>query len=190
MIVYKIRNKLDGKYYIGQTVKKLEERWREHQNTSSCCRYLKAAIRAHGKENFETIVIAHCSSEVEMNHREAYYIKLFNSLAPNGYNLTKGGVRSEWSEVSRRKSSETHKRLAANNQNKGNFKKGQKATNLGVPHTAAAKVKISKAREGQHSSPATEFKNGNHPKTEFKKGHVSPIKGKKLIIINGKKRYI
>lgn len=104
-----------------------------------------------------------------MNHREAYYIKLFNSLAPKGYNLTKGGIRSEWSEISRRKSSETHKRLAANNQNKGNFKKGQKAINLGVPHTVAAKIKMSKARKGQRVSPATEFKCGNHPKTEFKK---------------------
>jgi group I intron endonuclease len=189
MIIYKIKNKLDGKLYIGQTAKTLEERWKEHRNMSSNCRYLKAAIKLYGKENFEVSIIAHCISETEMNYREAYYIKLFKTLAPNGYNLTKGGIRSEWSEVSRRKSSETHKRLAANNQNKGNFKKGQMATNLGIPHTTAAKIKMSKARKGQHNSPATEFKNGNHPKTEFKKGHVSPIKGKKLVTIDGKKRY-
>lgn len=31
MIVYKIKNKLDGRLYIGQTTKKLEERWKEHK---------------------------------------------------------------------------------------------------------------------------------------------------------------
>ena len=190
MIVYKIKNKVDGKIYIGQTVKTLKQRWQAHTGNKSDCRYLKSAILKYGKDNFEVTQIAKCNSLEEMNHREAYYIKLFNSLAPNGYNLTTGGVRSEWSEVSRLKSSETHKRLSANNQNKGNFKKGHKAHNLGKPHTTKAKIKMSEAHKGKHHSPATEFKKGNHPITEFKKGGTAPNHGRKRVVISGKIRYI
>lgn len=190
MIIYKIKNKIDGKIYIGQTAKSLEERWKQHRNMSSNCRYLKRAIQLYSTDSFEVSIISRCSSIEEMNHREAYYIKLFNTLAPNGYNLTKGGAKSEWSEVSRLKSSMTHKKLSANGQNKGNFKKGQVALNKGVPHSEKAKIKMSQARKGIRSSPATEFKKGNHPITEFKKGGTAPNRGRKRVVISGKIRYI
>lgn len=31
MIVYLIRNKLNGKGYVGQTIRSLEQRWPEHK---------------------------------------------------------------------------------------------------------------------------------------------------------------
>ena len=194
MIVYKIKNKLDGKIYIGQTTKTLERRWYAHCRAESDCRYLKAAIKTHGKDNFEIKIVAHCSSPDEMNHRETYYIKLFKSLAPNGYNLTVGGERSEWSEVSRNKSSETHKKLATEGKNSGCFKKGQ--------YVPSRHVK----RPGWVNS--TAFKKGNKPApksnphtkqssrpgwtntTSFGKGSTPGNKGKKLIVVDGKKKYV
>lgn len=95
MIVYKITNKIDSKSYIGQTVKSLEKRWVHHCTPSSGCRYLSGAIQKYGKENFEVKVLARCMSVEEMNHREQYYIQLFATLSPNGYNLMTGGGNSK-----------------------------------------------------------------------------------------------
>ena len=51
--IYKIKNKIDNKTYIGQTTQDLESRWRNHRKNSSNCRYLKSAFKKYGVENFE-----------------------------------------------------------------------------------------------------------------------------------------
>jgi len=94
MIVYKITNRITGAQYIGQTVKTIKKRWIHHCTPKSTCRYLASAIKKYGSDNFEVTVLTRCNSLEEMNHREQYYIKLFNTLAPNGYNLTTGGGNS------------------------------------------------------------------------------------------------
>lgn len=48
------------------------------------------AIRKYGEENFEVEVV----EEVErtlLDSKEKYYIEYYNSLTPNGYNISKGG---------------------------------------------------------------------------------------------------
>jgi group I intron endonuclease len=90
MIIYKITNLMNSKKYIGQTVS-LKYRWNRHKKSNSQCIALKNAIQKYGQENFIIEVISRCSSLQEANHREEYYIKLFNTLSPNGYNLLKGG---------------------------------------------------------------------------------------------------
>lgn len=88
--------------YIGQTIFTLEKRWEEHCREYSQCRYLRNAIQKYGSENFEIKIISKCNSLEEMNHREKYYIKLFKTLAPHGYNLKEGGDSSLLSEISRK----------------------------------------------------------------------------------------
>ena len=48
------------------------------------------AIKKYGKENFILEIIELCSRE-ELNEKEAYYADLYNSYAPNGYNINKCG---------------------------------------------------------------------------------------------------
>lgn len=91
MIIYKITNKTNKKSYIGQTVKILKIRWNEHCQKRGGCTALYSAIKKYGKDNFDLEVITECKSIDEMNLRETFYIKLFNTLAHNGYNLTTGG---------------------------------------------------------------------------------------------------
>jgi group I intron endonuclease len=165
MIIYMVKNKLDGKKYIGQTIKTLEKRWRAHCRVESCCRYLKRAIKMYGKDNFEIKILAKCDSIDQMNHRETYYIRLFNSLAPNGYNLSTGGNNRSPSEVSRSKSSKTHKKLAAEGKNPGCFKNG-------------SKIRLGQKRPGWTCT------------SSFKKGSISPIKGKKLVVVDGKRKFL
>lgn len=115
MIVYKITNLLTGKFYIGKTAQALEKRWIQHCTPRSGCRYLSKSIRKYGKENFEIKVLTYCNNIEEMNHREQYYIRLFNTLAPDGYNLMTGGGNSLPSKEVLKKRSNSLKQFYKNN---------------------------------------------------------------------------
>jgi len=91
------------KIYIGQTVGSLSNRWASHCTPKSSCRRLSRSIAKHGKENFKVEIICRCYSIEEMNHREQYYIRLFRSMSPNGYNLMTGGSNSKSSLETTRK---------------------------------------------------------------------------------------
>ena len=94
MLIYKIENKLNGKIYVGQTRRTLEERMNEHKK--ECCKncYIDRAIKKYGMENFKTEILEFCKTIEEMNEREIYWIKKLNCKFPNGYNLADGGKDS------------------------------------------------------------------------------------------------
>ena len=92
--IYKIQNIIDNKIYIGQSIN-IEERWKIHKNNVHGCNNsydypLYKAIRKDGLENFEWSIIEECSKE-ELNNKEKFYIKEYNSIIPYGYNQTFGG---------------------------------------------------------------------------------------------------
>jgi group I intron endonuclease len=103
--IYKIVNKIDGKTYIGQTIQDLEERWRQHRKTNSNCRYLKSAIKKHGIENFNFKLVCICFDD-DLDKYETTYIKKYNAMVPNGYNLREGGNSSKHHEETKKKISE------------------------------------------------------------------------------------
>ena len=82
--IYKIENLITGKVYIGQS-KHIEVRWQEHCRPSSNS-IVGNAIHKYGKENFSFEILEECNSE-ELDSKEEYYIKLYNSVVPNGYNV-------------------------------------------------------------------------------------------------------
>ena len=106
-----------GKKYVGQCVKQLSsgkkwgyiQRWKDHirdANSKNYCRQLNNAINKYGSENFTIEVIKECNI-YELNYYEEHYIKLYNTLSPNGYNLTSGGSicrQSEETQILKRKS--------------------------------------------------------------------------------------
>ena len=89
MIIYKITNKLNGRVYIGQTVRTLEYRWKQHCRAKDNTVFHKA-LRKYGPENFtvEQIDIA-CTLD-ELNKKEKYWIEYYHSVK-DGYNMTEGG---------------------------------------------------------------------------------------------------
>jgi group I intron endonuclease len=122
--VYYIRNKIDGKTYIGQGQDVKERMFRYHAN----CNVLLNALNKYGEDNFEREVIEYCSIE-ELDDLESYYIEKWNTLIPNGYNISPGGKapmrgrkHSEESKkrmssikVGKLKSEETKKRMSGEN---------------------------------------------------------------------------
>ena len=101
--IYKIENKLNGHCYIGQSIN-IEERWKIHKNSIyNCIVYdypLYKAIRKYGIENFSFEIIEECI-EKELNDKEVYWIKQYNSFF-NGYNQTMGGQNAaHFSKISK-----------------------------------------------------------------------------------------
>ena len=93
MIIYKVVNKINGKCYIGKTIKSLSKRKIKHiydSNRKSDFVFHKA-IRKYGEENFEWKIIKTCNSVDEMDKSEIEYINKFDSFYGNGngYNMTK-----------------------------------------------------------------------------------------------------
>jgi group I intron endonuclease len=87
--IYLIRNKVNGKCYVGQTREKnVETRWRDERRKPHGI--LKNAFKNWGIENFAFSVICEIQNE-ELNNRELDEIKSRNTIAPHGYNLKPGG---------------------------------------------------------------------------------------------------
>lgn len=112
MIIYKITNRINGKVYIGQTTRTLNERWKEHCSDSrnrTKKMALHKAIQKYGKEHFTVEQIDVACDQSELNYKEMHWIAECNSIIPNGYNLTSGGEHPVFSEETRRKISEANK---------------------------------------------------------------------------------
>ena len=200
MVVYKIINKVNGKMYIGQTKHTAEHRFKKHIADALIVERSFAihnAIRKYGVNNFEIQVLAKCYTLAELNHREMYYIKLFKTLYPAGYNLDGGGKNYEMHPSTKVKISisKTGKKIGpCTEERKHKISIANKGRNKGIPLSEEHKLKISQSTKGEknhcfgkHLSDETKKKlsnansgknSGNYGKklSEEAKKHLSEIK--------------
>jgi hypothetical protein len=110
--IYKITSTATNKIYIGQTSKTINKRWRYHRGSYKS--YVKhkngeggrkdlsnsalyASMLKYGYETFSIHKLIEIPNS-ELNEFEKFYIQLYNTLSPNGLNLTGGG--SDFKKVS------------------------------------------------------------------------------------------
>lgn len=86
--LYKITNKINGKFYIGMT-KNLERRWTVHCSAGSKCPKLKAAISCYGRESFTKEILCIGEKEYILDLEEKLIAAYGNTVT--GYNIHKGG---------------------------------------------------------------------------------------------------
>lgn len=85
MIIYKVTNLINGKIYIGQDSK-------NNINYYGSGKIIIKAIKKYGKINFKKETLENCYTTDELNEREKYWIKLYNSQDKSiGYNILEGG---------------------------------------------------------------------------------------------------
>lgn len=143
--VYKRTNLVNGKQYIGQTIdfEKRNNAWLYKKIYAG--EAINNARKKYGTNNFKTEILKECSTQEELNEWEIYYIKAFNTVSPNGYNLTDGGegrLHSKITEETRKKMSLAHS--------------GEKNIMFGKTHTKEAREKIRNARLGKKGTKHTD----------------------------------
>lgn len=140
MLVYLITNLINGKWYVGQTIRPLEERWERHIHVGKrdSKYHLYKSIKKYGIENFKIQKIEECDTIEELDYLEQYYIAMLHSNDEIfGYNKTSGGAG-------------THSHICTEEQKRqlSERMKGHKIW-VGRKHTEETKRKISVARKGK-----------------------------------------
>lgn len=203
MIIYKLTNKVNGKNYIGQTIKTLEERMIQHirkiKGKKPVSTYLHKAMKGYGVENFKAEILCECNTKEEMNEKEAYYITYFDTFFMNdkGYNMTYGGEGSigykPTDETKQKISIETKKGIDIEERKKRSKRMaGRRNIMYGRKRTDEEKDLISKNRQGKltgKDNPA--YKSAPDYLITFPDGHQEIIKGLRTFCRdNGLSRYI
>jgi group I intron endonuclease len=92
--IYRITNIENKKVYIGQTTQDDPmKRWKGHLGaikSGRACPVLKNAVKHYGVDKFKFEVIIICFDE-DLDQFEKEYIKKYNCIVPNGYNVQEGG---------------------------------------------------------------------------------------------------
>lgn len=96
MWLYKLTNKMNGKSYIGTSVNPVSQRVSRHlyaaKNGLDNCMAITRAIRKYGLKSFSVEIIGESINHEDLMNMEVAAIKAQNTLRPNGYNISIGGV--------------------------------------------------------------------------------------------------
>lgn len=114
-VIYKHTNKITNKSYIGQTIQvdNIQRRFRHsdstHNSYKSCPAFFNA-LNKYGWAQFDTELLYSSFDQESLNKAEEYFINLYNSVAPNGYNssmMVNGSVK--FTEEIKKKISDSRK---------------------------------------------------------------------------------
>jgi group I intron endonuclease len=183
--VYITTNTKNNKQYIGDhSTNDLESNKTKKYLGSGV--YLHNAIKKHSKKNFKKEILEFFNNKEEAFNAQEKYINKYNTLYPNGYNISpKGGhnVKGCISEVTKRKIGNANRGERNGNYGKklsekikrkiGEANKGERNGFYGKTHTNEIKKKWSKERKGKKRS--LEFKKKCSNNT---KGEKNPMYGK------------
>lgn len=143
--IYVIKNKINGKVYIGQA-RHFKRRWDRHKEAwkgSKNNPYLQHAYEKYGPDAFEFSVLEECECKKEiLNEREQYWMDFYQSYNEEfGYNICK----IAGSSLNTKHSQETKDKLSK-------FRKGKSFEEFyGEEKAKKIKEKLSSAASGQNN---------------------------------------
>ena len=164
-VIYKFENKLNGHIYIGQSINE-RRRYYRHLNKKDAKYPIDLAIKKYGIEQFDYTILYQfqftdkADAKRILNEKEIQYIKQYNCISPNGYNIKPGGNEKGCSPELSQKLSEACK--------------GEKNGFYGKKHSEETRRKMSEAAK----------RRGNNNVTEKRK----PLSPEKMKIANEKRR--
>ena len=108
-IIYCIERIKTGKKYIGQHLGTIDD---GYWGSGSA---ISKALKKYGKHEFKKYVLEECSLE-DLNHREQYWIKHYNTFLGEGYNMDDGGSCNSgyWATRTDEEKAEIHRKRLAN----------------------------------------------------------------------------
>jgi group I intron endonuclease len=177
--IYSIKNKINGKIYVGQSWN-IKKRWSAHKGNKDKIQFKREhiylAMNKYGIDNFEFSVLIEMDENVtqaDLDFQEGLFIDFYKSSNREfGYNKRDAGSRGKHSVESREKMSRTRKGVSVNK---------------GVPKSEEAKRNMSLSRPditgnknpmyGKKHSLATRLKLSEKAKKRI--GNKNPFFGKK-----------
>lgn len=141
MFVYGLINRINGKVYIGQTSVPFEKRVLSHfvrarRPKLGLQKHLYYSMRRYGICAFSWFILDRVETKSQLDEKEQYWIMVFNSRSPHGYNLTDGGDGI----VGYRHTKKTKLRMS-----------GENSPWFGRHHSKETKEKIAAAVSGENS---------------------------------------
>jgi group I intron endonuclease len=109
-IVYKLTSP-SNKSYIGISKYSIERRILWHKNKRSGCKAIKSALKKYGFSSFKKEVLHNNIPLESLSALEMHEIDAHGTMAPNGYNLTRGGESNPMDEPATRKKISESKRV-------------------------------------------------------------------------------
>jgi group I intron endonuclease len=162
--IYKITHKDTGMSYIGLSID-YEKRWNAHMNETSDNMYFHNALKKYGEDAFTWEILIICFDD-DMGDYEKEYIKKYNTIRPNGYNLTEGGERG-W-----RHHPDTLARIKASKAGKGNHRPP------GFKNSDETKLRMSASRQAYCDAETPEQRASRGKKGgDTRRGKPNPKRG-------------
>ena len=178
--IYIHRDKINGKCYVGQTIRDPKKRWGDNGIRYKNCSKFNSSIKKYGWNNFEHIILPEVYSNYdELNKAEMDMINRLDSFN-NGYNSTSGGNKNKIV------SDETKNKLSkANTGKKRTLEDIEKMRirSAGRSLSLESRKKVSEARIGKKKSEETKKK-----MSEWQIGRVMDEKARNKMSESAKKR--
>lgn len=147
MIIYLATNTVNGKQYVGQTVKLFEIRKSQHLSKTRLnakCAF-HSALNKYGEEAFKWEIVEGCANIDDLNEAEEMWIEKLNTIAPNGYNLTTGGFNYIVSDEAKKKMSKSKRGIKLSKEHRESLSKVRKGRIFSDEH----RKKLSASKRGQ-----------------------------------------
>jgi group I intron endonuclease len=146
--VYLVTNKLNGKHYVGQTVTPHSRHGHGHA--------IKDAYKKYGFKMFTYEALTDGDlTDKQLDCFEKFWVEVFDSVAPNGYNLERGGKRGKYVYHSPNKgkkaSEDTKKKMSASQ--KLHWDSLPVHPNTGKKASLETRIKMSASRTGRIQAP-------------------------------------
>ena len=144
--IYLVTNNVNGKQYVGQTT--------IDSNKVGHGTIVTEAYKKYGRSKFTyDKIITNVNNRNTLNYLEKFWIKVFNTLTPNGYNIENGGTdKGIMNESTREKLRQLNlgKKMSAETKKKISISlSGENGSFYGRKHTEESKRKIGKASLGR-----------------------------------------
>lgn len=180
--IYRITCGMNGKIYIGMTVRRVKQRWSDHvseANRKGTRMILHRAIRKHGRSAFTVDVLHTAHSLEEASHLEQVEIRAHASLGPAGYNSAHGGMGTPG--FRKRHSEETKKKIGEGNRGRTYSTETRRLMSIakkGKPLSAEHCKNLGKAQTGRVKS-ASECANiaAAHLGNKYPRRSIALLKG-------------
>jgi len=165
--IYKIVNKINGKYYVGSS-SDIHLRWKCHlkelRGGYHHNDYLQRSFNKYGEDGFEFIIIKSDVADVELLKEEQFLLDIANANKPESYNATFIAGRVEMTVETRKKiglSAVGHKRNVGRKYSSETIEKRKQSRSWYKSHNQLTRKKISDAAVGRFMSEETKSKISN-----------------------------